>query len=89
MEQDKPDKIFEEWTPRNCNECARYWDSSCDGVKRGQKRTCNAFFATRNVVIPQQIEKLQNDLKSLKITVWLLSIFTLIQSVLNILNYIG
>lgn len=82
------DKRFDEWEVE-CNECSRWWDSSCDGVKQGQKRTCNAFLATRNISIPEQIENLQNDTKFLKRSVLLLSIYNFIQSISIILHYFG
>lgn len=49
-------KRFEEWCEVDCNQCARYWDSSCDGAK--EKRICQSFLATREVVIPAQIKRL-------------------------------
>lgn len=58
-------KRFEEWEVK-CNECARYWDSSCDGVCEDDKKTCMSYVATRSVVIPAQIRTLQEDIKSLR-----------------------
>lgn len=61
-------KRFEDWEEVDCNECARYWDSSCDGVKpseNGSRKPCNSFLATRSVVIPAQIERLQKAVKGL------------------------
>ena len=54
-------KVFEDWEEVNCNECARYWDSSCDGVPVKKRKMCNSYLAKRDVVIPQQIKKLQKD----------------------------
>jgi hypothetical protein len=82
-------KRFDEWTQIECNECTRWWDSSCDGVKKGQKRPCNAFLATRKVSIPKQIEKLENDTKFLKRSVLLLSIYSLVQSISIVIHYFG
>ena len=62
MSEQSTQAIFDEWNEVvDCNECSRYWDSSCDAVDRGVKRTCNSFLATRSVVIPSQIKAL-NDL---------------------------
>lgn len=62
----KNNSRFDDWTEVDCNECARYWDSSCDGVSKGQNRLCTSFLATRSVVIPEQIKRLQ------KVVKWLL-----------------
>lgn len=51
-------KRFEDWTHVDCNDCARYWDSSCDGVQATQK-SCNSFLASRKVQIPAQIKALE------------------------------
>jgi hypothetical protein len=51
-------KIFEEWERVDCNECARYWDSSCDAVPPNTEKVCSAYKATRSVVLPKQIEQL-------------------------------
>lgn len=48
-------KRFEEWEKVDCNQCARYWDSSCDGA---DKRICSSYIATREVIIPEQIKQL-------------------------------
>ena len=64
-------KRFEEWKEVDCNECARYWDSSCDGVPKGSERQCNSFLATRKIVIPNQIKRLQRVVKGL---VWAVSL---------------
>ena len=64
----KTDKTrFDEWTETvDCNDCARYWDDSCDGMptERSQ-RLCTSFLATRRVVIPSQIESLRKDVRRL------------------------
>lgn len=58
-------KRFEDWEDCDCNMCERYWDSSCDGVKKGDKKPCNQFLATRSVVIPNQIEELRKQVELL------------------------
>lgn len=64
MEKQSTQTIFDDWNETvNCNECARYWDSSCDGVSCGVKRTCTSFLATRSVVIPEQIKNLTDLVK--------------------------
>ena len=52
-------KIFADFVEVECNDCSRYWDSSCDGVSEGLKKPCNSFLANRSVSIPHQIEALQ------------------------------
>lgn len=59
-------KRFEEWEEVNCNQCAKYWDSSCDAVSKGISKPCTSFLATRSVVIPQQIKSLESALKWLR-----------------------
>ena len=57
---------FDDWNEVvDCNNCARYWDSSCDAVNVEEKRTCTSFLATRSVVIPGQINALKDLLKGL------------------------
>lgn len=68
-------KVFEDWPQVDCNECARYWDSSCDGVKtssEASKRPCNSFLATRSVIIPAQIESIRGHLKRLYVSLILM-----------------
>lgn len=71
-------KRFEDWEEVNCNECARYWDSSCDGVNKDNRKPCNSFIATRSIIIPEQIEKLREDVKVLSVVSLLLVISTII-----------
>ena len=61
-------KRFEDWEQVDCNQCARYWDSSCDSVSEGKNRPCNSFLATRSVVIPAKIKSLENRVKWLSIS---------------------
>lgn len=63
-------KRFEDWTHVDCNDCARYWDSSCDGVQAVQK-PCNSFLASRNIQIPAQIKALEKRCERLRGYIWL------------------
>lgn len=83
-------KRFEDWEKVDCNECAKYWDSSCDGVKcnansdkssTGSTRLCNSFLPTRSVVIPARINELEKEVGRLTAT----SFFTSLTLVLYIL----
>lgn len=77
----QPSKRFEDFPTVDCNECSRYWDNSCDGVKpssEAQKRVCNSFVATRSVIIPEQIKTLQKCIKILSWSVILTNIHLLI-----------
>lgn len=59
-------KRFSDWQEVDCNDCAHYWDSSCDGVKchaEAPRKLCQSFLATRSVVIPLQIKALRSHLK--------------------------
>ena len=59
-------KRFDDYTSVvDCNECARYWDSSCDGVSNDSKRPCNSYLATRSVILPEKINKLEKRVKDL------------------------
>jgi len=69
---DKEQKIFGEFQEVDCNQCERYYLNQCDGAKcsnKVQKVPCNSFLATRSVVIPKQIEKLNKSVKRLKFCV--------------------
>lgn len=52
-------KRFEEWEEVDCNECARYWDSSCDGNLTDSRVGCNSYLATRSVVLPAKLKSLE------------------------------
>ena len=52
-------KIFEDFPEVDCNECEHWWTNGCDGVSKGSTANCNSFSATRSVVIPHQIKKLE------------------------------
>lgn len=52
-------KRFEDWEQVNCNQCGRYYDNSCDGVSKGSKKPCNSYVATRDIVLPEKIKRLE------------------------------
>lgn len=59
-------RIFDDFQRVDCNDCAHYWDSSCDGVNcsvKGSSKPCTSFLATRSVVIPLQIKAIVGHLK--------------------------
>jgi hypothetical protein len=59
-------KRFEDWEEVDCNDCARYWDSSCDGVNtslKGSGRLCSTFIPTRSILIPEEIKRLKRAFK--------------------------
>lgn len=59
-------KRFSDWEDVDCNNCAHYWDSSCDGVQcpsNGSRKPCTSFLATRSVVIPLQIKSILGHIK--------------------------
>jgi hypothetical protein len=65
-------KRFEDWNKCDCNECANYWQDSCDGIKKGATKQCNSFLATRSVVIPAKIKDLEKCVKWLTVLVAIL-----------------
>lgn len=71
--------VFSEWEDCDCNLCGHYWTSACDGAKKGAKKPCNQFLATRSVVIPEQIAYLNTKVN-------VLSIILMIVMVVNILH---
>ena len=58
-------KRFEDWYKVDCNNCSRWWDNSCDGVDKGAQRPCNSFIATRSIVLPKQIKRLEKRVNRL------------------------
>lgn len=58
-------KRFEDWTTVDCNECEHYWTNSCDGACKGSQKPCNSFLATRSVIIPEQIKRLDKRITAL------------------------
>ena len=58
---------FDDWSDVvDCNECARYWDSSCDGVKPNERKNCNSYLATRSVVLPERVKQLEDRVNMLQ-----------------------
>jgi predicted ABC-type exoprotein transport system permease subunit len=56
-------KRFDDWDEVvECNNCAHYWDDTCDGVSKDKTKKCVSYKATRSVVIPQQIKSLDKRL---------------------------
>lgn len=72
-------KRFEDWEKVDCNECGRYWDSSCDGKSKDAKKPCNAYLATRSVVIPAKINALEKRVNWLE---WVLGLECIIFGIL-------
>lgn len=78
---------FDNWDDVvECNNCAKYWDDSCDGVSKGSTRSCTSFIATRNIVIPQQIKSLEKRVQWLE---WVVGIGGVIIGIMIILLGIG
>ena len=89
-------KRFDDYKPVDCNECGRYWDNSCDGVKcdvnsdkssTGSTRLCNSFLPTRSVVIPEQIKSLEKRVDSLSGTVVVLTVVMLLYMVFHLFGW--
>lgn len=76
-------KRFDDYTPTvDCEECSHWWDNSCDGVKKGSKKLCTSFVATRNVVIPAKIKALESALKWLTVGVSVMFVLLIILIIL-------
>lgn len=56
-------RIFDDFKEVSCNDCEHYWDTSCDGVPEGSGRVCNSFKATRSVILPAKLERLERRLE--------------------------
>lgn len=84
-------KRFEDWIQVDCNECARYWDSSCDGVNgsQGSQRPCNSFIATRSVVIPAKIKALEKSVKRLTIGSIVLGLVIVVHLLIHMTHILG
>lgn len=91
-------KRFEDWIPVDCNECSRYWDSSCDGVKcdvnsdkalQGSTRLCNSFLPTRSIVIPAQIKRLEERVRALELQSAFLWFIVVCYTINDLIRYFG
>lgn len=88
-------KIFEEYPKVDCNECARYWDNSCDGVKcktnsdkpsTGSQRLCNSFLPTRSILIPAKLNALERRVERLRMTAILSDIIIIVHLLMHIFD---
>lgn len=77
---EKQTKRFEDWIEVDCNDCAHWWDNSCDGVEptlNQSRKLCNSFLATRSIVIPEQIKSLQRANKRVLAIVGIISLMNI------------
>lgn len=84
---EKEPKRFEDWQEVDCNECERWWTNQCDGAKtlgKGSKMPCNSFLATRKVVIPEQIKRLQTAITRTRVCIVLLAVAQIIDCLIQI-----
>ena len=90
-------KRFDDWPKVDCNECARYWDNSCDGVNcntnsdkssTGYTRLCNSFLATRSVVIPAKIKDLERSVKGLRKSLILADIVIIVHLLSHLMGWV-
>lgn len=73
-------KIFDEYQVE-CNECQRYWNDQCDGVREGTTKPCTSFLATRRTNIPEQIKNLEKRLVRAENSIGILAIGLVIAGV--------
>ena len=78
------EKIFQEWEEVDCNECAKYWDDSCDG--RDKPKICNSYVATRSIVIPAKIKKLEDDTYNCKVHLTIIYILFLVHILFTLIG---
>ena len=77
--------IFDNWDEVvDCNSCAHYYDNTCDGVEKGKTRNCTAYLATRDVVIPYEINRLKRNVKGLTVVCMLLAVGIIVLAVITI-----
>lgn len=74
-------QIFDDYEV-DCNECANYWNDSCDGVPINKKRNCTSFVATRTSDIPQQIKQLQRNVVYNRVLIMTLCVIHIIEVLL-------
>lgn len=70
---------FDDWSElKECDDCAHYWNSTCDGVSEGEKKPCKSFLATRRVNTKQEIEDLRDEIRGLRVIAWSFIIYALV-----------
>ena len=74
-------KVFEEFPQANCNTCRSYMLDQCDGVPVGESRKCTAYEATRQSDLPMQIEKLNDEIKTIRLNLILQALVILLLGV--------
>ena len=74
-------KRFDDWNEIvDCNNCDHYWNNSCDSPKtliKGSTTLYNSFLATRSIVIPQKLERLEKAFKWLIACVVILGVVSI------------
>lgn len=68
---------FDDWEV-DCGDCQHYWDDSCIGVPIEQKRNCTAFVATKKVDIPVRIERIESEVRGLRVAIGILGTWLLV-----------
>lgn len=85
-------KIFDDFPIKDCNDCAHYWDNTCDSPKtlqKGSNTLCNSFLVTRRVVLPLQIKRLNKAIKLLIIATAILGVMSTVTLVITLLMILG
>ena len=77
-------KVFEEYPQANCNTCRSYMLDQCDGVPVGESRKCTAYEATRQSDLPMQIEKLNDEIKTIRFNLILQALAILLLAIGNL-----
>lgn len=77
-------KRFEDWPKVDCNDCQNYWNDTCDGVPQGSERSCNSYKATRSIVIPAKIKRLEERADNLRVGGILTSVCLLLHLLFNL-----
>ena len=82
-------KRFEDYPKVDCNECEPWWLNQCDGVPKGSQRVCNSFLASRNVVIPARLNKLEKSVKRLTWVMLLLALSCFLNAISDLVARYG
>lgn len=77
-------KVFEEYPQADCNTCRSYMLDQCDGVPVGESRKCTAYEATRASDLPMQIEKLNDEIKTIRLNLILQALLIILLAVGNL-----
>ena len=71
-------KVFDDFPQVSCNDCEHWWLNQCDGTEKDEHKVCHSFLATRHIVIPEKLKRLERKIDGLSISIILVSAAMLI-----------